>query len=241
MLFDFETHALSHPGKVRKVNEDACISRDNIGLWAVADGMGGHSAGDVASHNVVTALNQVSPATSLRDFVDDVETQLLKSNAELINISVDELNHRTIGSTVSTLLIYENFCAYMWVGDSRIYRARDGKLKQLGRDHSQVEELIQQGLLERDQAESHPDANIITRAIGADENLYIDINVDNVMTGDVFLLCSDGLSKHLRFDEIEHLLSQGSAMEICTQLINLTLDRGATDNVTVSVVKVLNK
>jgi len=241
MLFDFETHALSHPGKVRKVNEDACISRDNIGLWAVADGMGGHSAGDVASHNVVTALNQVSPATSLRDFVDDVETQLLKSNAELINISVDELNHRTIGSTVSTLLIYENFCAFMWVGDSRIYRARDGKLKQLGRDHSQVEELIQQGLLERDQAESHPDANIITRAIGADENLYIDINVDNVMTGDVFLLCSDGLSKHLRFDEIEHLLSQGSAMEICTQLINLTLDRGATDNVTVSVVKVLNK
>lgn len=241
MLFDFETHALSHPGKVRKVNEDACISRDNIGLWAVADGMGGHSAGDVASHNVVTALNQVSPATSLRDFVDDVETQLLKSNAELINISVNELNHRTIGSTVSTLLIYENFCAFMWVGDSRIYRARDGKLKQLGRDHSQVEELIQQGLLERDQAESHPDANIITRAIGADENLYIDINVDNVMTGDVFLLCSDGLSKHLRFDEIEHLLSQGSAMEICTQLINLTLDRGATDNVTVSVVKVLNK
>lgn len=241
ILFNFETHAISHPGKVRKVNEDACISRDNIGLWAVADGMGGHSAGDVASHHVVTALDNVSPPTSLREFVDDVETQLLKCNADLIQISINELNHRTVGSTVSTLLIYENFCAYMWVGDSRIYRLRNGELEQLGRDHSQVEELIQQGLLKRDEAESHPDANIITRAIGADENLFVDINVDNVLVGDTYLLCSDGLSKHLNFKEIEHLLSHDNAMEICTQLINFTLDRGATDNVTVSIVKVQKK
>ena len=241
MHFNFESHAITHPGRVRKINEDACISRDNIGLWAVADGMGGHSAGDVASQNVVMALNLVSPPASLSGFVDDVESQLFKCNATLKAISANELNNRTIGSTLASLLIYQNYCAYMWVGDSRVYRLRAGKLNQLSRDHSQVEEMIEQGLLLRENAETHPDANIITRAIGANDSLYVDINVDEVNDGDIFLLCSDGLSKHMTFKELETVLSHGSVIDICSQLINITLDRGATDNVTASVIKVQQK
>ncbi|MFC1750628.1 PP2C family protein-serine/threonine phosphatase [Pseudomonadota bacterium] len=240
-LFDFETHAITHPGKVRKMNEDACISRDNIGLWAVADGMGGHHAGDVASTNVVTALNEVSPPTSLRSYVDDVENQLLKCNANLRAMSTNELNNRTIGSTVASLIIYQDFCAYLWAGDSRLYRLRRGALTQLGRDHSQVEELVVQGVIKREDAESHPDANIITRAIGADDNLVVDVNVDKVEIGDTYLLCSDGLSKHVGFKEIKALLLEGSSMDICSKLINITLERGATDNVTVTVIKVKPK
>ncbi|MCW9013789.1 MAG: serine/threonine-protein phosphatase, partial [Gammaproteobacteria bacterium] len=110
-LFKFETHAITHPGNVRTINEDACISRDNIGLWAVADGMGGHSAGDLASHKVVTALNQVQSPTSLHAFVDDVENQLINCNAELRTIAISEMNNNTIGSTLASVLIYQKFCA----------------------------------------------------------------------------------------------------------------------------------
>ncbi len=240
-LFNFETHAISHPGKVRKINEDACINSDHVGLWAVADGMGGHSAGDVASHKVVTGLNNVKPASTFRDFVNSVEDQFLKSNAELREYSNHELNNRTIGSTVAALLIFQEYCAYMWAGDSRIYRLREGELKQLTRDHSQVEDMVEQGLLAREEADGHPDSNVITRAIGADDRLYIDMNVDEVKIGDTYLICSDGLSKHVKFDEIAQTLGQGTAIDICTQLINITLERGATDNVTVSVVKVQSK
>lgn len=240
-FFEFESHAITHPGKVRQMNEDACISRDNIGLWAVADGMGGHHAGDVASTNVVTALNEVSPPTSLRRYVDDVENQLLKCNANLRALSANELNNRTIGSTVATLIIYQDYCAHMWAGDSRIYRLRKSELNQLGRDHSQVEELVEQGIIHRDEAESHPDSNIITRAIGADDNLFVDVNVDRVEPGDTYLLCSDGLPKHVSFKEIERLMLEGTSIDICTKLINITLERGATDNVTVTVVKVKPK
>ena len=239
-LFTYQTHAITHPGKVRKINEDACISCDNIGLWAVADGMGGHSAGDLASHNIVTALDKVKQPASLRDFVDEVETALLNSNTELRNISINEMDNRTVGSTLASLLIHENFCAYVWVGDSRVYRFRAGKLEQLSRDHSQVEEMIEQGLLLRENAEAHPDSNIITRAIGADDYLYVDVNVDEVKAGDTYLICSDGLSKHVPDDDIEAQIKNGSdtAIDICNRLINLTLERGATDNVTVAIIKI---
>ena len=242
-LFTYQTHAITHPGKVRKINEDACISCDNIGLWAVADGMGGHSAGDLASHNIVTALDKVKQPAPLRDFVDEVETALLNSNTELRNISINEMDNRTVGSTLASLLIYENFCAYVWVGDSRVYRFRAGKLEQLSRDHSQVEEMIEQGLLLRENAEAHPDSNIITRAIGADDYLYVDVNVDEVKAGDTYLICSDGLSKHVPDEDIEAQIKNGSdtAIDICNRLINLTLERGATDNVTVAIINVLSK
>ena len=239
--FVFDCHAITHPGKKRKINEDACISRDNILLWAVADGMGGHSAGDVASHNVVTSLNQVTPPSSLHAFVDDIETQLIDCSKKLRELSINELDNRTVGSTVALLLIYENYCAYMWVGDSRIYRLRSGKLCQLGRDHSRVEELITAGLLLRENAEEHPEANVITRAIGAGDELFIDINIDEVLDNDTYLICSDGLNKHITFHGIESEMAQGSAIDICTRLINSTLEAGAEDNVTVSVIKVRKK
>ena len=239
--FNFDSHSITHPGKIRKINEDACISRNDILLWAVADGMGGHSAGDVASQNVVTALNLVGKPNSLPEFVDDIETQLLLCHTKLKEISVNELNNRTIGSTLALLAIYQNYCVYMWVGDSRIYRLRKGELQQLGRDHSRVEELISRGELLRENAEDHPDANVITRAIGAVESLYIDLNVDEVLLDDTYLICSDGLSKHMSFTEIEKALSEGSAIDICTQMLHSTLEAGATDNVTISVINVHTK
>lgn len=241
-LFNFETHAVTHPGKKRKINEDACISLDAICLWAVADGMGGHSAGDVASQNLVNALQAVRAPSSLSEFVNDVESQVINCNAQLQHISATELDNRIIGSTLASILIYQGVCVYLWVGDSRVYRQREGRLVQLSKDHSQVEELIEQGLVLREDAEAHPDANIITRAVGVEPSLFVDLNVDEVQVGDTYLLCSDGLSKHVEFHEIEKELAEGgAAVDMCDRLIGLTLERGATDNVTVSVINVQDK
>lgn len=228
----------SHTGTVRKVNEDACLELPGRGLWAVADGMGGHQAGDVASRMIIDALRQISPPSSLEDLITQVKQHLQKVHRQLQEESARRYHHRVIGSTVAVLLTYEDQGACLWAGDSRIYRLQDGRLKQLTRDHSYVQDLIDQGMLVPGQASSHPMANVITRAVGSAERLDIDMLTFPLHPQDAFLLCSDGLNKTLTDHEIAGVLTRGGSQEAARALIHLALTRGANDNITVLIVKI---
>lgn len=235
--YNWQSCVLSHVGKVRKLNEDSCLDRGEIGLWVVADGMGGHSAGDLASQLIVNTLGKVSPPADLATFVDQLEDALLAVNQRLFKMSAE--HQQTVGSTVAALVAHGRHVVYLWAGDSRVYRLRNGRFSQLTTDHSQVERLIEQGLLSREQAAHHPQGNMVTRAVGAAETLFVDMDMDEMAPGDRYLLCSDGLDKHLNDEEIGRILAEGTPEQACRRLIEETLARGAMDNVTAGVVEIL--
>ena len=234
----WSSFGMTDAGKVRKYNEDSLLDKPEIGLWVVADGMGGHEAGDVASQMIFKSLGKIHEGITLDRYIDDIEDRLLKVNENLIAKARESEKNITIGSTVVGLLAYDRFCTFFWAGDSRLYRLRDGSLKQLTTDHSQVEIYIEQGLINRREAANHPHGNMITRAVGAAADLYIDFDIQEMQSGDRYMLCSDGLTKHLEDLEFEKMLSEDSAEEACKELIALTLERGAGDNVTSIVVDV---
>ena len=225
-------------GKARKLNEDSMLVRPEAGMWVVADGMGGHEAGDVASQMVVSALKEVPEGISLEKYIDDVEDALIGVNKKLIEIANQGEKPTTIGSTVVVMLAYEKFCAFIWAGDSRLYRHRNGKLVQLTTDHSQVQLYVEQGRITKEQAESHPQSNMITRAVGASENLVLDVDMQEMEKGDRYLLCSDGLTKHITDLDFENILAKGDIEKKCNELIDLTLARGAKDNVTAILIDI---
>jgi len=227
----------THIGYVRQLNEDAYLDRSDICLWAVADGMGGHHAGDVASSHIIDVLDETQSCTPLSAYIDEVENRLIAANSELIKMARQHKDNRTIGSTIVTLIAQDNHCALLWAGDSRAYRCRDQQLEQLTRDHSQVEEMVRQGLLTLEEAKNHPASNIITRAIGASEKIFIDVDIVEAQPGDTYLLCSDGLNKHLTNAEICSVLQNTAVDEIPERLVEMTLERGAMDNVTVIVIR----
>ena len=238
--FKWSSAGRSHVGMVRAINEDACLVMPEIGLWVVADGMGGHEAGDIASQMVIETLQETLPPRNWPDFLDSVRQGLRKVNQRLRQESAQRYQNRTIGSTVVVLLIHATQCACLWVGDSRIYRLRDGQLEQLTRDHSHVQELVDQGLISPEEAHRHPLANVITRAVGSAEELLIDEVLHPLQPGDTFLLCSDGLNKTVSDEEISRLLihSHHDSQEAVKAFIHLALMRDASDNVTTVVVNI---
>jgi len=218
---------------VRKVNEDSYISRDDIGLWSVADGMGGHQAGDVASQMVTNCLDSVPFSPNIGELLQATRTALHSANSNLIGMVGQFESGRVPGSTVVVLLIHGNEAAVVWAGDSRIYRLRHGQAEQITRDHSHVQELVDQHLISPEEAESHPMANVITRAIGIEEPVELDVLHLDFMEGDQFLLCSDGLSRLLSMAEIQNLMQTISLEESVKTMVHTALVRGAPDNVTV--------
>jgi serine/threonine protein phosphatase PrpC len=231
--------AISDVGTVRAVNEDACLERalpPLAGIWAVADGAGGHDAGDVASRMVIEALEDVPTPRNLSELIDGAEARLLGVNEYLCELAAESEEIAFIGSTVAALLSFRRQSVCLWAGDSRVYLWRDGEFKSLTRDHSEVEELIGAGQLRREDAEDHASANIITRAVGADDYLELETRFQAVQDGDRYLLCSDGLFKALREPEIATLVSSGTPDEACARLVGEARDRACTDNVTVIVV-----
>jgi protein phosphatase len=232
--FAWTSCAATDKGKVRQINEDSYLDRPEIGLWAVADGMGGHDAGEVASRSVVHYLASISPARFLGQTVRQITQVLAAANQELLARAAEH-GGRIIGTTVVVLYASEQHCAMLWVGDSRIYRLRQRSLSQLTRDHSYVEALIAEGLIDRSDAESHPDGSIITRAIGGGPELDVDSRVDQIYDQDVYLLCSDGVTKELGSDDISRVLRESD--NPAENLVELALDRGARDNVTAVVAK----
>lgn len=227
----------SNVGAVREINEDSVMIAPEKGLWAVADGMGGYEAGDVASKMVVKTLETMENKAGLSDMVDSVEDSLLDVNFRIQEYGDIMLDGRTLGSTVVVLIVRGRVGVCMWAGDSRLYRYRNGQLLQLSRDHSQVEELISQGFLSPEEAASHPDSNVITRAVGAHEELYVDINVFSVQLGDLLLLCSDGLYNAVPKDDIISSLQLSDEQQIVDTLIQKALANGAPDNVSIVVAR----
>lgn len=228
------SYGLTNVGAVRKVNEDAFLDRPDLGVWAVADGMGGHAAGDVASQTVVERLAQLPANGKLSILVDLAEDRLLEANRKLLKLAMRQ-KERTIGTTVMTLLARGRHAVCLWAGDSRLYRIRGKQIEQMVQDHAMIEDLIASGLITREEAADHPQANRITRAIGAMPSLFLDMELFEVRAGDLYLLCSDGLYKELTNDEIVHTLNND--VHAVDRLIMFALERGAHDNVTVVAVQ----
>lgn len=234
--FRWTSAARSDAGRVREINEDACLDQPEHGRWAVADGMGGHAVGDLASRTVIDALSRLAAPAGLKASIADARTRLQNANRQLRDEAARRQVQR-IGSTVVALLACDRFCGYLWAGDSRIYLYRAGRLRQLTRDHSQVEQLKSLGVLTDEEARHHPSQHMITRAVGATDLLELDDDAIEVADGDVFLLCSDGLSNELSDDEIVAVLNSAEHAQACEELVERALAHGGRDNITAVVVQ----
>ncbi|MGB5486254.1 MAG: protein phosphatase 2C domain-containing protein [Lysobacterales bacterium] len=233
----FKSSAITHVGMVRKLNEDAYAERSDIGVWAVADGMGGHAAGEVASKAVMDAIMGLGHANNFDEMHAAVKRSLKGANRHLLEQADNYDDERVPGATVVVLIIDGNQGAVVWCGDSRIYRCSDQQLVQLTRDHSHVQELVDQGLIKAEDAESHSMANVITRAIGIVEPVEIESRLMEIEPDDKYLLCSDGLSRMVSDKEIEAIMTNKNSEEIVQSLLHTALVRDATDNVTIICVQ----
>jgi serine/threonine protein phosphatase PrpC len=230
-----EAGAVTHVGKVRRQNEDSYLVATPRGLWAVADGMGGHAAGEVASRTVVEELDAVAVPATAAELLASCERQIIRANSHLKKLG-DERG-ALIGTTIAVLLIFEGDYACLWSGDSRIYRLRQHRIEQISVDHTEVQGLISAGRLTAEEARAWPRRNVITRAIGVSDDPELEIKGGALEAGDTFVICSDGLTAHVEDDEILALADENSPQKACDLLLDLTLDRGAVDNVTVVAVR----
>ncbi len=235
--FRFRSVAVTHPGCVRKLNEDACLDRPEVGLWAVADGMGGHAAGDVASETVIRVLRTVSDFGSPFSFRRAVREALTVANGEL-QARADAEFLDSIGSTVVTLMAHGGHYACMWAGDSRAYLLRGSRLERITRDHSLVADMVNGGALTETEARSHSAANVVTRAIGAFPSVDLEGCYGAINAGDRFLLCSDGLAAVLSDEDITKHIRAGPASGAISALLRSCLGNGAPDNVTCVLIDV---
>lgn len=233
----FDVSGITHTGKVRERNEDSCLMRSDTGLWAVADGMGGHEAGDLASRILVEALNEIGQPEAAFDLLQQCKAQILRANQQIIDLSRARRG-ATMGTTAAVLLVRDKYYACLWAGDSRVYLIGRDAISRISCDHTEVEELVAAGALSRKDAERWPN-NVITRAVGVDEDLELDIVTGSIEPGDVFVICSDGLTKHLRDDEILRYAGDRNARAACQMLLDVALERGGSDNVTVIVIRSL--
>lgn len=229
------TGSATHVGLVRDANEDLALVSASGNLWAVADGMGGHEAGALASETVVRSLETVGTPASAPDFLARVEDRLLRANARLQELVRER--GRTLGATLVCLLVFDNHYACVWCGDSRLYCWRAGVLQQLSRDHTEVQEMVTKGILTEEEARRSPVRHVVTRAVGAFADLDLDLEQGEIEPGDVFVLCSDGLTAHVSDNEIGGLVRSHSPASAAGALVDLALERGGSDNVTVVVVR----
>ena len=233
----FDCVSRTDVGLKRKINEDAMMVRTERGLWAVADGMGGHDAGEIASGKIAEALASLPIVYSLQETVDNALAALRRVNYELIALARGGGQPRTIGSTVVGLAISGDEFRCFWAGDSRAYRIRAGRITQLSRDHSLVHDLVLAGMLSEAEARVHPNANVVTRAVGVSEELQVDVVSGDVREGDIFLLASDGLTRVVEDDEIAEELVLKRLADAADRLIELVMERGAPDNVSLIIVR----
>jgi type VI secretion system ImpM family protein len=229
---------LSETGRVRQMNQDAFLERPEVGMWVVADGMGGHEAGDVASRAVCDAVADVPPGDTLEGTIDLVRGRLEEVNTHLRRAAQRSVDSLQSGSTVVVMLARRTRVAVLWAGDSRAYRLRAGSLHPLTRDHTWTSEL-NDGPAIVDEAHRAESAFAITRAVGGTDTLDLDLQRDRVRKGDRYLLCSDGLTRELDDAQLVSILSDGDAAACARRLVQATIDAGARDNVTVVVIDAL--
>ena len=237
----FECASRTHVGLRRKINEDSILADSERGLWAVADGMGGHEAGEVASTMVTDALRCIAAGRDADELAGHAIDALRQVNGELVTLgqSGERETKGTIGTTVVGLAIADGRFRSFWLGDSRAYQMRGDQIARLTRDHSLVQNLVDAGMLSAAEAETHENANLITRAVGVAEDVEVDIVDGEARSGDQFLLASDGLTRVVPDSELAEALLGGSPDQAADRLIDTVLARGAPDNVSLIIVRVL--
>lgn len=228
-----EDASLTDTGLARSENEDCHASLPAQQVWLVADGMGGHDNGRFASQTIVESARAAALPEGLEQACYALGDAIHAANAKIYQTSREA--GKMMGSTVVALVVRDGDFAVMWAGDSRAYLFRDDQLIQLTRDHSQVQELMDRGMLTAEEAADHPMRHVLARAVGVQEELQIDAIRDTVNKGDLFLLCSDGLHGVVEESQIAEILREhGNAG--AQKLIEASLDKGAPDNVTVVLV-----
>jgi len=226
----YVSEGVTEMGRVRTSNQDAFVQIGARGVWGVADGMGGYRDGDVASRMVCEGLMNLDSSTSLEGTIDSIRQRMNEVNTKLHQASIREHDPIISGSTVAIFLVQRTSCAVVWAGDSRVYRLRHKRLSQMTTDHTWASELnLQQPSEEADHA--------ITRAVGGEDTLLLDVRRDRVRLGDRYLLCSDGLTRELTDDRIAELMGGEDLQQSAKALIDATLQAGARDNVTVVIIE----
>ncbi|HUJ28444.1 MAG TPA: Stp1/IreP family PP2C-type Ser/Thr phosphatase [Myxococcales bacterium] len=238
-------------GRKRKHNEDSFSNDDQFGLYVVADGMGGHAAGEVASAQAVKSIREAleagkpvleafakSPTVESREAAAQLmEKAILKACADIYAIATSDLGKRGMGTTAVALMVAGKKAVVGHVGDSRIYLFRQGRAHQLTEDHTIIQEQLKRGLITREQVASAENKNVITRAVGIQPQVAVDTLVTDVLPGDLFVLCSDGLHGYLNDDELPQLFAQ-ERDKLSDLLVDLALQRGGRDNVTAVVLSI---
>ena len=229
----------THAGTRRKHNEDTCVDRPDLGVWAVADGAGGHQAGELASGMIAEALEALPSKLSASELLGAVRASIGETHQKLRDEAERRGGNTMIASTLVVVIARGEHFACLWAGDSRAYLLRDGAMQQITRDHSLVQELIESGAIVEADAEKHPHANVITRAVGADiDELVLDKVHGRLQSGDRFLLCSDGLCKTVPHDQLSALLASHDTKPASQSLIAAALALNVTDNVTAVTMEV---
>ncbi|WP_284155343.1 Stp1/IreP family PP2C-type Ser/Thr phosphatase [Sulfuricystis multivorans] len=247
-----EMVALSDPGRMRRNNEDAVFADARLGLAVLADGMGGHNAGEVASNMAVTAIGselahafETLPPEHLTaegtshacEVLDDL---IRRTNAAIHLAAQQNRRYAGMGATLVVVQFYDNRLAVAHVGDSRLYRWRAGELARLTRDHSLLQEQIDRGMISPEQARHAPNRNLVTRALGVEAEVAVELAEHAVLPDDVYLLCSDGLYDMVDDEEIARALNEFSAnLQLCSaQLIQIANRRGGRDNISVILARI---
>jgi len=228
----FRSCAATHAGTANRMNEDAFVNRPDLGLWAVADGAGGHASGEIASAEVATILQSIDPGLSASEMLVEVRSRLEATHTRLHTEASRHGAGAMVATTVVVLMVRDDHFACLWAGDSRAYLLRGQALTRITRDHSLVQVLVENGTISEAEAARHPQSNVITRAVGADIDLLeLDKRTGQLQPGDRLLLCSDGLSKTLPEDLLAELLS-GDDETSAERLVTAALMAQVTDNVT---------
>jgi len=238
--FRISSNGVTHVGHVRAKNEDSILLLPEENLWAVADGMGGHHAGDFASQTITQNLGLFKQQVNLDDSILLLEENVINSNTIIRRKSETLGRNATIGSTVVCLYIWRNYAFTFWAGDSRLYRFRNNKIERLTEDHSYVEELVKMGKIDARDAESHPAANVVLKAVGIDELLRMDLDYFELLDDDIFIICSDGLYKDMEERAMVPIIQENTGdMDALTQaLLVASLNAGGTDNTSIIALKV---
>jgi len=232
--------AMTDAGRIRENNQDAYYlpSLEDKPLFIIADGMGGHKAGEIASNLAVEIIRKSFNKDTNKYIEERILNSIDEANNKIYNKAINEEECSGMGTTVTLVYIDDKQLYIGHVGDSRAYVLKDNKLCQITEDHSLVEELIKNGSISREEAKQHPQRNIITRAVGTGENIDVDIILIPKEDVDMFLLCTDGLTNMLEDEEIKYYLLNGQNMQkACEDLVNISNDKGGYDNITVIAVK----
>jgi serine/threonine protein phosphatase Stp1 len=231
VALEFRDSATTHAGFVRSSNQDAYCCKAAAGIWAVADGMGGHHGGERASAVIVQAIENIPEYSSFAQRLSAARAGIAEANRIIFDEA--DLSGRRMGATIVVLVVGEGHYAILWAGDSRAYLKRGDTFQSLTRDHTQAEELVTAGLLQPDAVVGHPSSHVLVRAVGVLPSVDLDQVGGQIVDNDIFLLCSDGLYNLVSDAEMVKIIETSEFSHVSEHLVELSLERGAPDNVTV--------